>query len=191
MRSSSPMPRPPMSMKVARLTLVIAALGVVFVACLLFGVAAFINAYNAVKLVEGQPYHATTFQVIRPYYQKSAGFHGPDISIYASGKVEGQKEWISLRPYLQKPWPRDQDELNSLVPTGTVIPIYLFPGLKGRNRVQLIGDLPPGEASRRTEMSVLGYVSLALACLGGAIFVLVRMRRSCAQPSFAAMATNA
>lgn len=180
-----------MSMKVARLTLVIAALGFAFVACLLFGVVAFINAYNAVKLVEGQPYHATTFQVIRPYYQKSAGFHGPDISIYASGKVEGQKEWMSLRPYLRKPWPSDQGELNSLVPAGTVIPVYLFPELKGRSRVQLIGDLPPGEASRRTEMWVLHYVPTTLACLGGVIFVLVRMRRSCAQPSFEAMAANA
>jgi hypothetical protein len=188
---SMPRQRPPMPIQVVRMNLGIAALGFLFMACLLFGFVAFINAYNAVKLVEGQPYHATTFQVIRPYYQKSAGMHGPDISIYASGMVEGQKEWMSLRPYLQKRAVRSQEELNSLVPPGTVFQIYLFPGLRGRNRVQLIGDLPPGEASRRTEMRVLRYLSIALACLGGVILLLVRMRSAYTQPSFEAMAANA
>src|SRR5208283_2785844 len=104
--------------------------------------------------VQGQSYHATTFQVTRPYYQKSAGMHGPDVAVYASGMVEGKKEWMNLVPYL-KPVPRGQAEVNDLVPPGTVIPVYLFPNLKGQSRIQLIDVLPPGEASRRTETWVL------------------------------------
>src|ERR1700691_2454438 len=76
--------------------LTIAILGLAFVCCLLFGFVAFINAHISFKRVQGQPYHATTFQVTRSYYQKSAGMHGPDISIYARGMVEGQAEWMDL-----------------------------------------------------------------------------------------------
>src|SRR5580700_3991714 len=84
------------------LNLTIAILGLAFLACLLFGFVTFINAHNAFKRVQGQPYHATTFQVTRPYYQKSAGMHGPDVAVYASGIVEGNKEWMDLVPYLKR-----------------------------------------------------------------------------------------
>jgi hypothetical protein len=96
----------PLPMSVVLLNLAIAILGLAFLSCLIFGFVAFINAHNAFKRVQGQPYHATTFEVIRPYYQKSAGMHGPDISVYASGMVEGNKEWMSLGPYLKRV-PRD------------------------------------------------------------------------------------
>lgn len=162
------------------LGLTIAILGLAFVTCLLLGFVRFMNAYMAVKRVQRQPYHATTFHVIRPYYQKSAGMHGPDIAVYASGMVEGQKEWMDLVPYLKRA-PNDQTELNRWVPPGTVIPVYLFPGLQGQNRVEIIDVLPPGEASRRTEMRVLRHVPLALAALGVLIFVLVQIRRSLAE----------
>jgi len=99
------LPRP-LPMSVVLLNLAIAILGLAFLSCLIFGFVAFINAHNAFKRVQGQPYHATTFEVIRPYYQKSAGMHGPDISVYASGMVEGNKEWMSLGPYLKRV-PRD------------------------------------------------------------------------------------
>jgi hypothetical protein len=159
------------------LTLSIAILGLVFVCFLLFGLVIFANAYLAFKRVQGQPYHATTFQVIRPYYQKHPGMHGPDIWVAASGMVEGKKEWMDLVPYLKR-IPRDQGELNALVPPGTTIPVYLFPTLKGETRIHVIGDLPPAEASRRTETRVLTRAPLGLAVTGTLIFFLVRMRRS-------------
>jgi hypothetical protein len=171
-----------MPMSVVLLNLAIAILGLAFLSCLIFGFVAFINAHNAFKRVQGQPYHATTFEVIRPYYQKSAGMHGPDISVYASGMVEGNKEWMSLPPYLKRV-PRDQAELNDSVPPGTVIPVYLFPNLKGRSRIQVIDVLPPGEASRRTETWVLQRAPVALAVLGALIFLLVRIRRFSASPT--------
>jgi hypothetical protein len=179
--STRPFPRPPASALLLNLT--IAILGLAFLCCLLFGFVAFINAYVAVKRVQGQPYHATTFQVTRSYYQKSAGMHGPDISVYARGTVEGQEEWMDLFAYLKRAEVNkrslsDQAELNALVPPGTVIPVYLFPNLKGRSRIQLIDVLPPGEASRRTETWVLRRAPVALAVLGGLIFVLVRIRQS-------------
>jgi hypothetical protein len=168
------------------LNFTIAILGLVFVCCLLFGSVALINAHMAFKRVQGQPYHSTTFQVTHPYYQKSPGMHGPDIEIYASGIVEGNKEWLDLLPYFKRiprgrlpanQAPRNQAELNDAVPPGTVIPVYLFPNLQRRSRIQVIGDLPPGEASRRTETWVLQRAPVALAALGALIFLLVRIRR--------------
>ena len=180
--SSVPRPRPSWPVSVILLNLTIAILGLAFVCCLLFGFVAFVNAHMALKRIEGQPYHATTFQVTRPYYQKSAGMHGPDISIYARGMVEGEKEWMDLPHYLRYSV-RNQAELNDSVPPGTVIPVYLFPNLKGRSRIQEIDVLPPGEASRRTETWVLRRVTAALAVLGGLIFLLVRIRRFRASPA--------
>lgn len=178
--SPRPLSSPPMSAILLGLT--IAILGLAFFACLLFGFVAFMNAHLALKRVQGQSYHATAFQVTRPYYQKSAGMHGPDISIYASGMVEDKKEWMNLVPYLKRGprdrLPQNQTELDDLVPPGTVIPVYLFPNLKGQSRIQVIDILPPGEASRNTELWVLRYVPLALAMLGALIFLLVRIRRS-------------
>jgi len=169
-------PLSPRPVTVLLLNLAIAILGLVFLSCLLFGSVAFLNAYIASQRVQGQPYHATTFQVTRPYYQRSAGMHGPDIAVYASGIVEDKKEWMNLLPYL-KPAPRDQAELDDSVPPGTMIPVYLFPNLKGQSRIQVIDILPPGEASRRTEMWVLRRVPVALAVLGVVIFLLLRIRR--------------
>ena len=177
------LPRPLSSQpSVILLDLTIALLGLAFLVCLLFGFVIFINAHNAFKRVQGQPHHATTFQVTRPYYQKSHGMHGPDISVYASGMVEGKKEWMNLVPYLKRV-PRDQAELNDSVPPGTVIPVYLFPNLKGRSRIQVIDVLPPGEASRRTETWVLRRAPVALVVLGALILLLVQIRRFCASPA--------
>ena len=162
--------------RVMLLDLTIAILGLAFLACLLFGIVTFMNAHIAFKRVQGQPYHATTFHVIRSYYQNSAGMHGPDISVYASGMVEGEKEWMDLVPYLKRR-PGGQAELNDSVPAGTVIPVYLFPNLKGQSRIQVIDILPPGEASRRTETRVLRRAPAILALLGALILLLVRLRR--------------
>jgi hypothetical protein len=166
-------------MSVIVLNVTIAILGLAFLACPLFGFVTFTGTHLAVKHIEGQPYHATTFEVTRPYYQQSAGMHGPDVAVYASGMVEGNKEWMNLLPYLRRE-PRDQAELNDSVPPGTVIPVYLFPNLKGQSRIQVIDVLPPGEASRRTERWVLRRAPVALAVLGTLILLLVRIRRFCA-----------
>ena len=180
--SPGPRPRPSWPMSAILLNLTIAILGLAFFSCALFGLVAFLNAHRAFKLVQGQPYHATTFQVTRPYYQRSQGIHGPDIAVYASGMVEGNKEWMNLLPYLK--WvPRDQRELNDAIPPGTVIPVYLFPNLEGQSRIQVIDVLPPGEASRRTETWVLQHVPVALAVLGALILLLLRTRRSYASPA--------
>lgn len=151
------------------LDLTIGILGLVLVACLIFGFVTFINAHNAAERIRGQPYHATTFQVTRPYYQKSGGLHGPDIAVYASGIVENKKEWMNLIPYLKRVtrdrFPQDQAEVDDLVPPGTVIPVYLFPNLKGQRRIEAIDVLPPGEASKRTETWVLRRMPAVLAAL--------------------------
>src|ERR1700733_4740626 len=177
-----PRPLSAQPMSVILLDLTIAILGLAFLACLLFGLVTFINAHLAFKRVQGQPYHATTFQVTRPYYQESAGMHGPDVAVYASGMVEGKKEWMNLLPYL-KPVPRGQAELNDSVPPGTVIPVYLFPNLKGQSRIHVIDVLPPGEASRRTETWVLRRAPAAIAVMAALILLLVRVRRFCASPA--------
>jgi hypothetical protein len=184
---SFPRPRSSRAVSGILLGLAIGILGLAFVACLIFGFVTFMNAHIAFKRLQGQPYRATTFQVTRPYYEKSAGMHGPDIAVIASGVVEGQKEWMNLVPYLRRAppdlFPQDQAELNDLVPPGTVIPVYLFPNLKGQLRIEVIEVLPPGEANRRTETWVLRHAPGALAVLGALIFLLVRIRRSYALPA--------
>jgi hypothetical protein len=97
--------------------------------------------------VQGQPYHATTFQLTRPYYQKSAGMHGPDVAVYASGMVEGKKEWMNL---LLKRAPRDQAELNDSVPPGTVIPVCLFS--KSQRAIPNPGDRRSPRAKRAEKL---------------------------------------
>jgi hypothetical protein len=173
-------PSPPMG--VTFLDLVIAIAGLAFMCCLLFGFVTFINAHNAYQRVHGQPYRTATFQVTRAYYQKSAGMHGPDVAVYASGMVEGKKEWMDLLPYLKRE-PQGQAEVNQLVPRGLAIPVYLFPNLEGQSRIRVIDGLPPGEASRRTETWVLRRAPVALAILGALILLLVRVRRARAWPA--------
>lgn len=148
-----------------------------FFSCLLFGFAMFMNSWSAWQRYQGQGYHATTFQVVRVYYQRSRGTHGPSIYIYASGMVEGKKEWMGLSPYLTTK-PHGQGELESMVPAGTIIPVYLFPDLKGEARVELIGPQPPAEANRKQAMLVLNRALTILAGLGLVIFVFLRIRRS-------------
>lgn len=145
--------------------------------CLLFGSVMFLNSWSAWQRFQGQSYHATTFQVARVYYRHIPGNHGGSIDMHASGTVEGQKERMNLFPYLNTK-PRSQPELESMVPAGSVIPIYLFSDLKGTARVQAIGPLPPAEANHKEAMLVLNRALTMIASLGGVIFALVRIRRS-------------
>src|SRR5579864_4123955 len=112
------------------LSLCIALFSFVFVAILLFGFVIFMNAWSRWHQYQGAAYHRSDFQVTRVYYQRHS--RGA-VDIFASGTVEGQREWMNLVPYLHRV-PHDQNELDERVPVGTSIPIYLFPGLKGRSR---------------------------------------------------------
>jgi hypothetical protein len=158
-------------------SLAIAACSLAFFATLLFGFVMFMNAWNRWHQYEGQPFHQTSFEVVRAYYQKSTSAHsGP--SVYASGTVEGQREWMSLLPYLHT-IPHDQDELDMRVGAGTSIPIYLFPNLKGRARVQVLEYGLPAQVSHQQAMDTLNYGLGGLALTGAIIFLLLRLRRVC------------
>lgn len=146
-----------------------------FLCILLFGSLIFLNAWSRWHLYQGQSFHRSEFHVTRVYFQRlSRG----GIDIYASGTVEGNQEWMNLSPYLQTK-PHDQAELESRVPAGTLIPVYLYSDLQGRSRIQIFGDLPPAETYRRTAMSALNYGLFSLAVVAGIIFVLTRIRRGC------------
>lgn len=142
---------------------------------LLFGFVSFMNSWDRWHRYEGHPYQRTDFVVTRTYFQTHTR-GGP--SIYASGTVDGGKEWMDLGPYL-KFRPHSQDELDTHVAAGTVISVYFFPDLKGRTRVQVSSNPPPAEASRRAAMSTLNSSLVGLAVMAGIIFVLVLLRRSC------------
>jgi len=158
-------------------SLAIAVCSLVFFATLLFGFVMFMNAWTRWHQYEGQPFHQGTFEVVRAYYQKSTSSRsGP--SVYASGTVEGQREWMSLLPYLHT-MPHDQDELDMRVGPGTSIPIYLFPKLTGRARVQVLEAGLPAQVSRQQAMDTLNYGLGGLALTGAIIFLLLRLRRLC------------
>jgi hypothetical protein len=141
----------------------------------LFGFVMFMNSWDRWHRYEGQAYQRSEFQVVRAYYQThSKG--GPDI--YASGTVDGQREWMNLQPYLHTR-PHDQNELDARVPRGTSIPVYLFPGLKGRSRVQVNNGVLPAEASQREAMDALKYGLGGLGVTAFLLLVLIRLRREC------------
>lgn len=157
------------------LSLGIALCSVVFFSIVLFGFVIFINNWNDWHRYEGQPYHVSTFQVNRAYFQR-LGKGG--IDAYASGTVDGDREWMSLRPYLQ-PVPRSQGELDERVPVGTSIPIYLFPQMKGRSRVRVYDVTPTAEAYHRAAINAVNHSLEGLCLTGILIFVLSRCRRMC------------
>ncbi|MHB8273071.1 hypothetical protein, partial [Bradyrhizobium sp.] len=141
----------------------------------LFGFVMFMNSWDRWHRYEGQAYQRSEFQVVRAYYQThSKG--GP--SLYASGTVDGQREWMDLQPYLHTR-PRNQNELDAQVPRGTSIPVYLFPGLKGRTRVQLNNGVLPADASRRDAMATLKGGLGGLGLTAFLLLVLIRLRREC------------
>lgn len=153
----------------------IAASALVCLAFVLFGFVIFMNAWARWHQYEGQLYHRSDFQVKHVYYQKSSK-GGTDIS--ASGVVEGRQEYMNLSPYVH-PLPRSKAELDSRVPSGTVIPVYLFPNLKGRARVQVYEPVPPAEAAHRMTVTTVKTTLLALAVMAIVLFVLSRLRELC------------
>ena len=175
----------PVLFKVVCLGIAICALA--FVSSLLFGFVVFMNSWNRYQKYEGVSYHRSEFHVTRTYYQRT-GRGGVDA--YAKGMVEDQPEWMSLRPYLEFV-PRSQAELDSSVPPGTTIPIYYFPALKGRARVQVMREFPPAEEGHRDAMNALNYGLAGLALSGGLLFVMLRLRNFCYQKNESAFAATA
>jgi hypothetical protein len=159
---------------------------IVLVSILLFGFVIFMNSWSRWHRYENASYHHRDFQVTRVYYQ--AGRKG-GADVYASGTVDGDREWMNLGPYLNLV-PRSQAELDSLVPVGTSISVYFFPSLKGRSRVQVFSDVPPAEASRREAMDALNYGLGGLALTAGIIFGMIRLRRVCFEKADEAFAAN-
>lgn len=106
--------------------------------------ALYMNSSSRTELYEGAPYHATTFRVMSVQYTPvTVGIDGASSGPFASavGIVEGQRETMDLLPYV---YPRDRLELMQRFPEGTVISVYMFPTLRGVNRIQRVG-LPPAE----------------------------------------------
>lgn len=176
-KQAAPLPARPVSNPVLLkiLGFLLAACSLVCVALVIFGFVIFMNAWTRWHQYEGQVYHRADFQVKHVYYQKRAK-GGTDIS--ASGIVEGRLEYLSLMPWVHGV-PRNETELESKVPLGTVIPVYLFPTLKGRARVQVYDPVPPAEASHRMAVSTVKNTLLALAVMAGLLFVLTRLRALC------------
>lgn len=160
-------------------SLAIALCSLALFGTLLFSFVAFMNSWSRWHRYDGQPYHRAEFQVKRAYFQR--GSKG-GIDIYASGTVEDQPQWMDLESFVQ-PLPRSQEELDSAVPAGTSIPIYLFPNLKGRTRVRVYRETPPAEAYRSSAMNALQYGLGGLALGAGLIFLLSRARRMCFAPT--------
>lgn len=161
----------------------LAACSFICLALVIFGFVIFMNAWTRWHQYEGQSYHRAEFQVKHVYFQKRVK-GGTDIS--ASGMVEGHVEYLSLLPYLHSV-PRSEAELDAKVPVGTMIPVYLFPNLKGRARVQVYDPVPPAEASHRMAVSTVKNILLALAVMAGLLFVLTRLRALCFAEDVSAM----
>ena len=169
------------------LSFVSALCALAFVCFLLFGFVIFMNSWDRWHQYEGQHYERTDFVVKQAYYQPR---RKGNADIYASGTVEGSKEWMGLQRYVES-FPHNQGELDAEVPSGTSIDVYYFPGLKGRARVVVYDEVPPAEASRRAAMNTITYAPLGLAVSAGLIFLLSRLRRLCyAEEPIAMAATN-
>jgi hypothetical protein len=118
--------------------------GTLFVFSFVGWFALHMNSSSRAKLYEGAPYHATTFRVMSVQYTPATvapdgAATGPIAS--AVGIVEGQRETMDVFPYI---YPRSRDELMAHFPKDTIIPVYLFPTLRGVNRIQRVG-VPPAE----------------------------------------------
>jgi hypothetical protein len=162
-------PTPPVTLGIRLLDVLIAICGTFFVFALLYVFTTYMNTSPRAELYDGAPYHATTFRVTSVYY--STWNDGDGMShkqASAAGIVEGQKEGMDLLPYI---FPDDQAQLEQVFPAGTVIPVYLFPTLRGVNRIQRIGGLPPAQ---RYQQKVSWITNRALP-FAGAIGMLTAL----------------
>lgn len=179
-------PKPPMTPGLRLLELTIEVCGALFVLGSLFGFAFYMKMSSRAELYEGAPYHATGFRVTSVEYYRvhvpGDGENGGHYETYATaiGIVEGQKESMDLLPYLNA-IPRDRYQLMDWVPEGTVIPVDLFPTLRGQNRIQPIREEPTEEWYRRRAtwaskraLPVTGLIGMVAVLLGLVRFSLWR-----------------
>jgi len=169
------------------LSLAIALCCVAFALALMFTFLVFMGSWTDWEHTQGQSYHATSFRVIQVYFEQPT--KGPP-QVFASGTVEGKKEWMDLLPYLKRV-PRNQGELQALVPAATVIPVYLFPGLKGGGRVRIIDSADPAAADHQRAVGAFLFGPVAMAALALLVSVLARIRRYCREPAPQAYAAGA
>ncbi|MGA7754656.1 MAG: hypothetical protein WCB05_17615 [Candidatus Sulfotelmatobacter sp.] len=163
----------PILFRFASLGIAICALAIV--CFLIFGSVIFLNSWMRWHLYEGQPYRRTNFQVAQVHFKR--GKKG-SVDLSANGTVEGSPERMNLSPYVHAPV-HNEGELSLLVPAETIIPIYFFPNLKGRPRVQLDNGVPPAEEGHRAAIDAMQYGLLGLVVSAGVLFLLLRVRRYC------------
>jgi hypothetical protein len=192
-------PKPPMTVGVWLLDLMIAISGTLFVMGSVFGLPLYLNSSSSAELYAGQPYHATTFRVISVQYSQTSD--PLQQYAYGLGMVEGKREMMDLIPYIgtlptfHNKNPTNQLELKEMVPEGTSIPVYLFPNLEGVNRVQLILSRPTAESYARLAtwttnhaFPVVALCGLIAALLGFARYAISRSaRRRLAADAFVSM----
>jgi hypothetical protein len=180
-------PKPPVPPGIWLLDLMIAICGSLFVLGSLFVFGFYMNASSREQLYQGAPYRATTLRVTSVQYSlvRVPAGDGTNSETRASavGIVEGQKESMDLLPYLNA-IPHDRYQLMDWVPNGTVIHVYLFPTLRGQNRIQAIYSVPTEAWYRgRTTwalnraLPVVGAIGILAALLGLARFFLFATRR--------------
>jgi|HubBroStandDraft_6_1064221.scaffolds.fasta_scaffold537200_1 hypothetical protein len=164
------------------------AVGLCSLACfcfLLFGFVTFANSWSDWQRYKGATYHQSDFLVDQVFFHRI----GKGVDIYARGTVDSQREWMTL-PHSQYPV-RNQSELEERVPAGTSIPIYFFPGMKGRLRVRPYQEIPTADAYHRDAINALEYGLGGLAICGGILFILLRLRAGCFEQSENALAAGA
>ena len=177
-------PKPPMNAGIWLLNWMIAICGTFFVLTSVGWFVFYMNSSSSAELYEGAPYHAATFRVISVQYSPpTVGIDGASTPAIATavGIVEGQREGMDLLPYV---YPQDRAELMQRFPEGMVIPVYLFPTLRGVNRIQPLRGSPAEKYQRQATwasnraLPVVGGMGMLTALLGLGRFFLSRNRRS-------------
>lgn len=163
----------PVRFQILNLGLVLSAFAII--ATLLFSFVIFLDAWNKWHLYAGLEHHEADFVVTRAYYQVHTR---GSVDVYASGVVEGHREWMSLMSYLHTR-PQSEEELDERVPVGTSIRIYFYPSLRGRSRVVFFTGVTPDEVNRRLAMKALNYGLMGIVICAALIFLLSRLRKSC------------
>lgn len=178
-------PKMPITAAIWLLDVMIAISGTLLVLASMFVFACYMNWSSGAELYNGAPYHAAKFRVTRVEFIRRVtvgvdGATSSEAAVYADGVVDGQRESMNLWPYLHT-LPQNQEQLKSWVPEGTVISVYLFPTLRGQNRIQLIGAIPTAEGYQRQvtwvsnrALPVVGVIGVLTALLSLARFLLRR-----------------
>lgn len=165
----------------------VALSGAFFLVSFMVAFVMFMNARERRQRLSEGHYHASTFRVLRSYWQKGRpstlgqGFSSESRTA-ARGLVDGHEESMDLQPLLGFV-PKDEETVVRLVPPGTEIPVYYDPELRGDYRVRFRGDSPPGVASRNAMPVIAKYGVVALAVTGILLIAFLRLRRFSLRPA--------